>query len=64
MAQFAMRWILDQPAVTTIIPGASSPSQVAKNVAVSALAPLPAALHDDLYAFYLEHIENNIRCKI
>ncbi|WP_075185317.1 aldo/keto reductase [Teredinibacter haidensis] len=64
MAQFAMRWILDQPAVTTIIPGASSPEQVAKNVSVSELAPLPTVLHEKLYQLYLDKVESFIRCPI
>jgi aryl-alcohol dehydrogenase-like predicted oxidoreductase len=46
MAQFAMRWILDQPAVSTVIAGASRPGQVQENAAVSALPPLPSALHE------------------
>lgn len=62
MAQFAMRWILDHPAVTCIIPGASSPEQVAKNVSVSELAPLDQDLHDALYAFYQAKVEKLIRC--
>lgn len=31
MAQFAIRWVLDQPGVTVAIPGASSPEQVVLN---------------------------------
>ncbi len=40
MPQFALRWILDQPGVTVVIPGARNPSQVAGNVAAAALPPL------------------------
>jgi aryl-alcohol dehydrogenase-like predicted oxidoreductase len=40
MAQFALRWILDQPGVTVVIPGARNPSQVAGNVAAAQLSPL------------------------
>jgi aryl-alcohol dehydrogenase-like predicted oxidoreductase len=40
MAQFALRWILDQPGVTVVIPGARNPSQVAGNVAAAQLPPL------------------------
>ena len=44
-AQFALRWILDQPGVTTVIPGARNREQVLGNVAAAALAPLtPDAL--------------------
>jgi aryl-alcohol dehydrogenase-like predicted oxidoreductase len=40
MAQFALRWILDQPGVSVVIPGARNPAQVAGNVSAAALAPL------------------------
>ena len=40
MAQFALRWILDQPGVSVVIPGARNPAQVAGNIAAAALAPL------------------------
>jgi aryl-alcohol dehydrogenase-like predicted oxidoreductase len=40
MAQFALRWILDQPGVTVVIPGARNPAQVAGNVAAAQLSPL------------------------
>jgi aryl-alcohol dehydrogenase-like predicted oxidoreductase len=40
MAQFALRWILDQPGVSVVIPGARNPEQVAGNVGAEALNPL------------------------
>jgi aryl-alcohol dehydrogenase-like predicted oxidoreductase len=40
MAQFALRWILDQPGVTVVIPGARNPAQVAGNLAAATLPPL------------------------
>jgi aryl-alcohol dehydrogenase-like predicted oxidoreductase len=43
MAQFALRWIVQFPEVTTAIPGAKSPQQVADNVAAASLAPLDEA---------------------
>jgi aryl-alcohol dehydrogenase-like predicted oxidoreductase len=36
MPQWAIRWILDHPEVTTVIPGASKISQVNSNVEASA----------------------------
>ncbi|WP_213006117.1 aldo/keto reductase [Paractinoplanes toevensis] len=42
MAQFALRWIVDQPAVTVVIPGARNPAQAKANAAAAGLAPLPA----------------------
>jgi aryl-alcohol dehydrogenase-like predicted oxidoreductase len=54
-AQFALRWIVDHPAVSVVIPGARSPEQARANAAVAALSPLPddthaavAAVYDDL----------------
>lgn len=64
MAQFAMRWILDHDAVSTIIPGASSVAQVVGNVAVADLAPLPEELHGELQRFYQSEVEQHIRCPI
>jgi aryl-alcohol dehydrogenase-like predicted oxidoreductase len=42
MAQFALRWILMDAAVTVVIPGAKSADQARANGAADALAPLPA----------------------
>ena len=41
-AQFALRWILDQPGVTVVIPGARTPAQAEGNAAAAGLAPLSA----------------------
>lgn len=57
MAQMAMRWILDQPAVSTVIAGASRPEQVRENAAASELEPLSRDLHDKLSAFYRDEVE-------
>ncbi len=40
MAQMALRWILDHDAVSTVIPGSTSPDHVRANAAVSEMAPL------------------------
>jgi aryl-alcohol dehydrogenase-like predicted oxidoreductase len=39
-AQTALRWVIQQPGVTTVIPGASSPEQARQNAAAAKLAPL------------------------
>ncbi|GAA1847808.1 aldo/keto reductase [Asanoa iriomotensis] len=45
MAQFALRWVIDQPGVTVVIPGARGPEQARGNLATAALPPLtPEAL--------------------
>ncbi len=40
MAQFALRWILMNDAVSVVIPGARTPAQAVSNAAADALAPL------------------------
>lgn len=45
LAQFALRWIIDQPGVSTVIPGARNAEQATANTAAAALPPLsPEAL--------------------
>ncbi|MFD1256044.1 aldo/keto reductase [Mucilaginibacter terrae] len=61
MAQWAIRWILDHPEVTTVIPGASKISQVNSNVEASTLTPLNAELHQQLRKLYDEQIKGQIR---
>ena len=43
MAAFALRWILMEPAVSVVIPGAKTPAQARANAAADALPPLPEA---------------------
>jgi len=40
LAQLALRWVIDQPGVSTVIPGARNPEQVRGNVASASLPPL------------------------
>ncbi|MEA2399253.1 MAG: hypothetical protein QOK25_2809, partial [Thermoleophilaceae bacterium] len=40
LAQFALRWVIDQPGVSTVIPGARNPDQVSQNAAAAGLSPL------------------------
>ena len=61
MVQLALRWLLDHDAVSTIIPGASSPEQAAANGAVSELAPLGPELHEKLTQFYKGQVHDHIR---
>ncbi len=61
MAQLAQRWILDHPAVTTVITGASRPSQVSANAGVSALPPLSDEVHETLRDFYQREVSAHIR---
>ena len=61
MAQASLRWILDHPAVTTVIPGASRPEQARDNAAVSGLPPLGDERHAALGKLYEEKIRDAIR---
>lgn len=61
LAQMAQRWILDHPAVTTVITGASRPSQAEANAGVSALPPLSEELHGALRDFYQREVSAHIR---
>jgi aryl-alcohol dehydrogenase-like predicted oxidoreductase len=40
LAQFALRWVIDQGGVSTVIPGARTVDQVAQNASAASLAPL------------------------
>lgn len=57
----SLRWILDQPQVSSIIAGASRSSQVLRNAAVSSLPPLSKELHALLADFYREEVREHIR---
>jgi aryl-alcohol dehydrogenase-like predicted oxidoreductase len=59
-AQVALRWILDQPGVSTVIPGARNESQVRGNVAAAALPPLPGDVLDGLRAVYDDEIRQHV----
>ena len=61
MAQMAMRWWLDHPAVSSVITGASRPSQALENAAVSDLSPLSSELHDGLSALYFDEVKPTVR---
>jgi aryl-alcohol dehydrogenase-like predicted oxidoreductase len=60
MAQFALRWVLDQPGVTVVIPGARNPEQARANAAAAKLAPLPPATLDTVRQVYDELIRPQI----
>lgn len=60
-AQWAIRWILDHPEVTTVIPGATKVSQVESNVAASDLDSLSPDTHRQLHELYEDEIRPGIR---
>ncbi|HYO22009.1 MAG TPA: aldo/keto reductase, partial [Flavisolibacter sp.] len=61
MAPWAIRWILDHPEVTTVIPGATKITQVKSNMQASSLPSLSAEVHQQLRALYDEEIRPKIR---
>ena len=60
MAQFALRWIIDQPGVSVVIPGARNPGQVAGNVGAAELAPLSEDQLTAVLAVYDELIRPQV----
>ncbi len=57
MAQFALRWIIDQPGVSVVIPGARTPDQARTNATAATRPPLTSEaleaiteVYDDLIA--------------
>ncbi|KKC33661.1 aldo/keto reductase [Devosia psychrophila] len=61
MSQFALRWILDHPQVSTIIAGVSKPEQLADNVAASEQKSLFPALMGKLGEWYEKEVKSEIR---
>lgn len=60
-AQKSLRWVLDDPAVSCVIPGASKLSQAESNVKASDLPPLGDDLHRALRDLYAAQIRPLIR---
>lgn len=60
MAQFALRWILMEEAVSVVIPGARTREQAAANAASSELAPLPAATMERVRDIYRRRIAPHV----
>lgn len=60
MAQFALRWILMEQAVSVVIPGAKNVEQANMNAAASNLPRLSATMMDDVRAIYRERIAPHV----
>ena len=63
MADWALRWCLDFPEVTTVIPGASRPEQAKCNSRASDLMPLSKDMHAAMAQFYQDSVSEHIRGK-
>lgn len=60
MSQFAIKWILMQKAVSTVIAEGKIASQVQENVKASALQSLPAEVMRDVVALYSKEIKPQV----
>ena len=59
-AQLALRWVVDQPGVTTVIPGARSAEQARGNAGAALLPPLDDALQDALRDIYDREVREHV----
>jgi len=64
LAQFALRWLLDQPAVSTVIAGVTRPAQLRDNVEATRRDPIEPALIEELKGWYEDKVKPNIRGRI
>jgi len=60
MAQMALRWILDHDAVSTVIPGSTSPEHIRDNVAVSDMESLSHETHGAVRDIYEEYVFDDV----
>jgi aryl-alcohol dehydrogenase-like predicted oxidoreductase len=60
MAQFALRWIIDLPGVTVVIPGARGPEQARANAAAAQLRPLSTEAQTTVTDVYDELIRPQV----
>jgi aryl-alcohol dehydrogenase-like predicted oxidoreductase len=61
LAQFALRWILDFDAVTTVIPGGRRVVQVDENVRASELPRLSEHVHATIAELYATHVKPHVQ---
>jgi aryl-alcohol dehydrogenase-like predicted oxidoreductase len=60
MAQFALRWVIDQPGVSVVIPGARRPAQARSNAAAAALPALTEGQHRAVRDIYDRHLRTHV----
>jgi aryl-alcohol dehydrogenase-like predicted oxidoreductase len=61
LPQLALRWCLDHPAVTVIIPGARNRSQAEANAAASELPPFSTETLARLQEFFVKEVKPSVR---
>ena len=62
-AQLALRWVVDQPGVSTVIPGARNPQQAVGNAAAAELAPLDAERLAALERLYDASVREHVHAR-
>ena len=62
-AQLALRWIVEQPGVTTVIPGARSPEQARANAAAARLPQLPGQTLTAIRDLYDRRIKDQVESR-
>ncbi len=60
MAQFALKWILMFPEVTTVIPGAKNGRQAEENAQASDLPPLPEETMEEVERIYERYVKRDV----
>ena len=59
-AQTALRWVIQQPGVSTVIPGARNPEQARANAGAAALPALPEGTVDAVRRLYDRRIRAQV----
>jgi aryl-alcohol dehydrogenase-like predicted oxidoreductase len=60
LAQCSLRWILDHEAVSTVIPGSTTPEHIRTNAAVSDADPLGVDVHEAVAGVYDEYVREHV----
>ena len=60
LAGLSLRWILDHDAVSTVIPGSTTPEHVRANAAVSDRPPLDETAHETVREVYDEYVREHV----
>jgi aryl-alcohol dehydrogenase-like predicted oxidoreductase len=60
LARFALRWVIDQPGVSTVIPGARNPDQARQNAAAAERPPLSPEQLDGVRDVYDRLIREHV----
>jgi aryl-alcohol dehydrogenase-like predicted oxidoreductase len=60
LSELALRWVIDQRGVSTVIPGARNPDQAKRNAAAAESDPLSREQLDGVREVYDEHIREHV----